>query len=54
MRSWALAFLIIAIISAAFGFTSIGHGATEIARTLFVVFTFLFLISMVASLFEQN
>jgi uncharacterized membrane protein YtjA (UPF0391 family) len=53
MRPWALAFLLVAIIFAAFGFTPLGQGAREIAQTLFVVFTCAFLIALVASVFED-
>jgi len=50
MLSWALAFFIISIIAAVFGFTGIASGAEEIARILFVVFVVLFLVSLVIGL----
>ena len=53
MLSWALAFYILALIAAAFGFTGIGAGAAEIAKILFVVFIVLFLVSLVASLVRR-
>ena len=53
MLSWALAFFIIAIISAVFGFTCIAAGSAEIAKILFVVFVVLFLVSLVAGLLRR-
>jgi uncharacterized membrane protein YtjA (UPF0391 family) len=53
MLSWALAFFIIAIIAAVFGFTGIASGAAEIAKILFVVFVVLFLVSLVAGLLRR-
>lgn len=46
--SWALAFFIVAVISAVFGFTGIAAGADEIAKILFVVFVILFLVYLIA------
>jgi uncharacterized membrane protein YtjA (UPF0391 family) len=42
-----LAFFIIAIIAAVFGFTGIAAGATEIARVCFFFFVVVFLVSLV-------
>ena len=53
MLSWALAFFIVAIIAAIFGFTGIASGAAEIAKILFVVFVVLFLVSLVAGLLRR-
>ncbi len=50
MLSWALAFFIIAIIAAVFGFGGIAAGATEIAKILFFLFVILFAVSLVAGL----
>lgn len=47
MLRWALAFFIIAIIAAVFGFTGIAAGATEIARVCFFFFVVVFLVSLV-------
>jgi len=44
---WALAFFIIAIIAAVFGFTGIAAGAREIARDCFVFFVGFFVVSLV-------
>jgi len=46
MLSWAVAFFIVAIIAAVFGFGGLAAGAVEIAKVLF----FLFLIGFVVSL----
>ena len=45
MLRWSLAFFIVAIIAALFGFGGIASGATEIARVLFFFF---FLVAFVA------
>jgi len=47
MLSWALTFLIVAIIAAALGFGGIAGAAAWIAKLLFVVFLVAFLISLV-------
>jgi uncharacterized membrane protein YtjA (UPF0391 family) len=46
MLRWALAFLIIAIIAAVFGFGGISDTAAGIAKILFFVFLILFVISL--------
>ena len=51
MLRWALAFFIIAIIAAVFGFGGIATGANEIARVLFFFFVVLFVVSLVWGLF---
>jgi uncharacterized membrane protein YtjA (UPF0391 family) len=48
MLSWALTFLVIALIAAALGFSGVAGTATGIAHTLFVVFLILFLVSLIA------
>ena len=48
MLSWALTFLIIALIAGALGFFAIAGTAAYIAKVLFVVFLVLFLIGLVA------
>jgi uncharacterized membrane protein YtjA (UPF0391 family) len=48
MLSWALTFLIIALIAAFFGFGGIYVAAAGIAKILFFVFLVLFVISLVA------
>lgn len=51
MLRWSLAFFIIAIIAAIFGFGGIAAGATEIARVLFFFFLVIFVLSLVWGLF---
>ena len=46
MLSWAVTFLIIALIAAVFGFGGIASGATSIAQILFFVFLVLFVVSL--------
>jgi uncharacterized membrane protein YtjA (UPF0391 family) len=46
MLRWAILFLIVAIIAGVFGFGGIAAAATDIARLLFVVFLFLFVIAL--------
>jgi len=43
---WALAFFMIAIIAAVFGFTGIASGASEIARVCFFFFLVVFVVSL--------
>lgn len=50
MLRWALAFLVIALIAALFGFTGIAGQSMYIARILFFIFIVIFLVSIVMSL----
>ncbi len=50
MLRWSLAFLIVSLIAAMFGFTGISAAAADIARILFFIFITLFLIALVAGL----
>lgn len=50
MLRFALAFFIVAIIAAVFGFGGIAAGAASIAKVLFFIFVVLFLISLVFGL----
>lgn len=50
MLGWAIAFFIIAIIAAVFGFGGIASGAASIAQILFFIFLVLFLVSLVVGL----
>lgn len=54
MLRWAIAFLVIALIAAVFGFGGIAAAATDIARILFLVFLVLFAISLVFGLMRRN
>jgi len=51
MLRWSLAFFIVAVIAALFGFGGIAAGATEIARILFFFFLVAFVVSLVWGLF---
>jgi uncharacterized membrane protein YtjA (UPF0391 family) len=48
MLSWALTFLVVALIAGVFGFTGIYVAAAGIAKILFFVFLVLFIVSLVA------
>jgi uncharacterized membrane protein YtjA (UPF0391 family) len=48
MLSWALTFLIIALIAGVLGFGGVAGQAAWIAHVLFVVFLVLFLVSLIA------
>lgn len=50
MLSWALTFLVVALIAALLGFTGIAGTAMGIAQILFWVFVVLFLLSLVVAL----
>lgn len=52
MLNWALTFLVIALIAAVLGFTSIAGAAIGIAKILFYIFLILFLVSLVSHLFR--
>ena len=47
MLSWAVGFLIIALIAAFLGFTGIAGTAAGIAQILFVIFLVLFVVSLI-------
>ena len=50
MLHWSLAFFIVAIIAAIFGFGGIAAGATEIARVCFFFFIVIFLVTLIYGL----
>lgn len=50
MLYWALIFLVVAIVAAAFGFGGIASGAGSIAQILFFLFVVLFLVSLIVGL----
>ena len=54
MLHWAVTFLVIALIAAVFGFTSIVALSVEAARILFGVFIVLFLITSVMHLLRSK
>jgi uncharacterized membrane protein YtjA (UPF0391 family) len=53
MLSWALAFFVIAIIAAIFGFGFVAGTAAEIAKVLFFVFLVLFVISLITGMVRR-
>lgn len=54
MLSWALTFLIVAIVAALFGFGGIAAAATDIARVLFFIFIVLFVVSLIFGLIGRR
>ena len=50
MLSWALTFLVVALIAGLLGFTSVAGAAMGIAKILFFVFLVLFVVSLVLHL----
>ncbi|MCA9581661.1 MAG: DUF1328 domain-containing protein [Myxococcales bacterium] len=54
MLHWALAFFIVAIIAAVFGFGGIAAGAASIAKLLFFGFVILAAVTLVASLVSSS
>jgi uncharacterized membrane protein YtjA (UPF0391 family) len=50
MLSWAVLFLVIALLAAVFGFTGIAGTAAGMAQILFFIFLVIFLISLVMGL----
>ncbi|MGE4130895.1 MAG: DUF1328 domain-containing protein [Bdellovibrionales bacterium] len=50
MLSWALTFFVVAIIAAFFGFGGVAAASAGIAQTLFYIFLFLFVLSLVVHL----
>lgn len=54
MIRWALGFLVVALIAAFLGFTGIAMAAAGIAKILFFIFLFLFVVSLVGHLLRQT
>lgn len=52
MLNWAVTFLVIALIAALLGFTSVAGAAIGIAKILFYIFLILFVVSLVSYLFR--
>jgi len=46
LLGWALAFLILALLAAAFGFREVGGTAAGVAKALFFVFLTLFVLTL--------
>lgn len=47
MLNWTLAFFVVAVVAALFGFSGIAAGAENIAWILFVLFLVLFAVSLI-------
>lgn len=47
MLRWALIFLVVALVAAVLGFTTIAGAAIDVAKILFWIFAILFVISLV-------
>ena len=54
MLSWAVTFLVIALVAGALGFGGVAGAATEMAKILFMVFLVLFVISLFAELIAND
>ncbi len=52
MLKWALIFLVVALIAAAFGFTGIAAGAASLAKVLFFLFVAIFVVLLLLGLFS--
>ena len=50
LLKWAAIFFLIAMVAAAFGFTGVAEGATEVAKILFYIFLAMFVIVLAAGL----
>jgi uncharacterized membrane protein YtjA (UPF0391 family) len=50
MLSWALTFLVVALIAGLLGFTSIAGAAMGVAKIVFMIFLVLFVVSLVMHL----
>jgi uncharacterized membrane protein YtjA (UPF0391 family) len=50
MLGWALTFLVVALIAAVLGFTTIAGAAMGVAKILFYVFVVLFVVSLIMHL----
>ncbi len=53
MLYYALLFFVIALIAAALGFGGIAAGAAGIAKILFYIFLFIFIVTLVAGLLRR-
>lgn len=56
MLKWSLAFFLVAIVAAIFGFTGIAAGAASVAKIIFFIFVFLWLLLLVLgiTIFKKN
>jgi uncharacterized membrane protein YtjA (UPF0391 family) len=49
MLGWAIAFLVIAILAAVFGFTGVAFASGSVAKFLFFIFLVIFLVTLIMS-----
>lgn len=54
MLQWALAFLILALVAAFFGFAGVAAASAGVAKILFYVFTIIFAVTLLASVLENR
>jgi uncharacterized membrane protein YtjA (UPF0391 family) len=54
MLNWAVTFLVVALVAAVLGFTSIAGAAIGVAKILFYIFLILFLVSLFSHLFRSG
>lgn len=54
MLRWAIAFFVIALIAAVFGFTGIAAASAGIAKIIFFVAFAIFLLALIANLFRTS
>jgi uncharacterized membrane protein YtjA (UPF0391 family) len=54
MLRWALAFFIIALVAAVFGFFGLAVAAAGVAKILFFIFLVLFLVSLLGGLMRRT
>jgi uncharacterized membrane protein YtjA (UPF0391 family) len=54
MLQWALAFLILALVAAFFGFAGVAVASAGIAKILFYVFAIVFAVTLLAGLLETR
>ncbi len=50
MLTWAIIFLVVALIAAVFGFSGVASASAGIAKVLFFIFVVLFLVSLLFGL----
>jgi len=54
MLSWAVIFLVIALVAARFGFTGIAVAAAGIAKVLFFIFLVVFIVALIMGLMQRR
>jgi uncharacterized membrane protein YtjA (UPF0391 family) len=54
MLQWALAFLILALVAAFFGFAGVATASAGIAKILFYVFVIVFAVTLLAGVLENG